>query len=199
VLRFREPVWNDPAQAAAAQRRLAALPQFASLTGPFDVNGVTLTPAQLTVLHATLGEPGALSPEPRDGVPAATWTAYRAEATGTSAYGVAGVAPSGYDVGHASGADLLRVIPVAIIVPVRVTASSAGNSLPSARMAVISIRRSRTCATTVARYRPKPARCSSRSDGGTITSAISRPIISSDRYPKIRSALHYPTPAGGLG
>src|SRR6516225_5566746 len=159
VLRFREPAWNDPAPVAAAEQRLAALPQFDSLTGPFDVNGVTLTPGQLTALHATLGGPAALSALPRRGVPAATWTAYRAEsqfisadgrtvrfnaaliagdpgsnaalhqvptiraavaavarAAGASAYGVAGVAPAGYDVGQASDADLLHVIPVAIIV-----------------------------------------------------------------------------------
>ncbi len=101
----------------------------------------------------------ALSALPRGGVPAATWTAYRAEsqfisadgrtvrfnaaltagdpgsnaalhqvpairsavaavarAAGASAYGVAGVAPAGYDVGQASDADLLHIVPVAIIV-----------------------------------------------------------------------------------
>jgi len=159
VLRFREPAWNDPAPVAAAEQRLAALPQFDSLTGPFDVNGVTLTPGQLTALHATLGGPAALSALPRRGVPAVAWTAYRAEsqfisadgrtvrfnaaltagdpgsdaalhqvpairaavavvarATGASAHGVTGVAPAGYDVGQASDADLLHIIPVAIIV-----------------------------------------------------------------------------------
>ncbi len=39
-----------------------------------------------------------------------------AGATGASAYGVAGTAPAGYDVGQASDADLLHIIPVAIIV-----------------------------------------------------------------------------------
>ena len=39
-----------------------------------------------------------------------------ARATGTSAYGVAGGAPAGYDVGQASNADLLHIIPVPIIV-----------------------------------------------------------------------------------
>jgi len=53
VLRFREPAWTDPAPVATAEQRLVALPQFASLTGPFDVNGITLTPGQLTALHAT--------------------------------------------------------------------------------------------------------------------------------------------------
>ncbi len=77
VLRFREPTWNNPAPAAAAEARLGALPQFASLTGPLDVNGVTLTPAQLTALHATLGSrtrcppcPGAAS-RPLPGPPIA--------------------------------------------------------------------------------------------------------------------------------
>jgi len=159
VLRFRDPAWNDPAPVAAAEQRLAALPQFASLTGPFDINGITLTPGRLTALHATLGSPAALPALPRGGVPAAAWTAYRAEsqfisadgrtvrfnaaliagdpgsnaalhqvpairaavaavarAAGASAYGVAGVAPAGYDVGQASDADLLHIIPVAIIV-----------------------------------------------------------------------------------
>jgi RND superfamily putative drug exporter len=159
LLRFRSPAWDDPAPVAAAEQRLAGLPQFASLTGPFDVNGVTLTPAQLTALHATLVGPNAVSAPPRGGVPAAAWTAYRAEsqfisadgrtvrfnaaltagdpgsnaalhqvpairaavaavarAAGASAYGVAGVAPAGYDVGQASDADLLHIIPVAIIV-----------------------------------------------------------------------------------
>jgi putative drug exporter of the RND superfamily len=159
LLRFRAPAWSDPAPVVAAQQRLAALPQFTSLTGPFDVNGVTLTPGQLKALHATLGSPGALSPLPLEGVPAATWTAYRAErqfisadgrtvrfnaalaagdpgsnaalhqvpavraavaavarATGASVYGVAGEAPAGYDLGQASDADLLHIVPVAIIV-----------------------------------------------------------------------------------
>jgi len=36
--------------------------------------------------------------------------------TGASAYGVAGAAPATYDVGQASGRDLVRIFPVAIIV-----------------------------------------------------------------------------------
>ena len=77
VLRFREPAWNDPAPVATAQRRLAALPQFGSLAGPFGA----LTPGQLTTLHATLGGPAAIPPVPPAGshIPAATWAAYGAE------------------------------------------------------------------------------------------------------------------------
>ena len=132
LLRFRASAWTDPAPVAAAERQLAALPQFASLTGPFDVNGITLTPAQLMALHESqyisadgrtvrfnaalrAGDPG--SNAALHQVPAIrAAVAAVARATGATAYGVAGEAPAGYDVGRASDADLLRVFPVAIIV-----------------------------------------------------------------------------------
>jgi len=77
VLRLRAPAWDDPAPLAAAQRRLAALPQFNRLAGPFDA----LTPGQLTTLHAALGSPAAVPPVPPRGnnVPPVTWAAYSAE------------------------------------------------------------------------------------------------------------------------
>ena len=77
VLRFGQPVWSDPAPVATAQRRLAALPQFASLAGPFGA----LTPGQLTTLHAALGSPAAMPavPPPGSRIPPASWAAYGAE------------------------------------------------------------------------------------------------------------------------
>ncbi|MBO0825015.1 MAG: MMPL family transporter, partial [Actinobacteria bacterium] len=156
-LRFHEPAWDNPAQVAAAQRRLAALPQFDSLAGPFGA----LTPGQLTTLHAALGAPAALPPVPPAGsdVAPTMWAAYTAEspfispdgrtvvfdarlvtddpgsnaalrqvpairaevaavarATGASAYGVADDMTAAYDVGQVSDADLLRIVPVALIV-----------------------------------------------------------------------------------
>jgi putative drug exporter of the RND superfamily len=77
VLRFREPIWDDPAPVAAAQRRLAALAQFNGLAGPFDV----LTPGQLTTLHTALGGPAVIPavPPPGSHIPPATWAAYTAE------------------------------------------------------------------------------------------------------------------------
>jgi putative drug exporter of the RND superfamily len=161
LLRFPTPVWSDPAPVARAEHRLAAIPQFNDLTGPLDVNGVTLTPDRLEALHATFGDPRELPalPPPGSGFPAAMWTLYRTEsqlisadgrtvlfdaglaagdpdsnaalhqvpairaavaavarATGARAYGVAGDAPAGYDVGQASDTDLLHIVPVAIIV-----------------------------------------------------------------------------------
>jgi RND superfamily putative drug exporter len=81
LLRFAAPVWADPAPMALAERRLAAVPPFRTLTGPLDVNGVTLTPARLAALHAKLGDPRALPavPPAGSGLSAATWAAYRAE------------------------------------------------------------------------------------------------------------------------
>src|SRR5215469_10291441 len=161
LLRFPAPAWSDPARIARAERQLAAIPQFRGLTGPLDVNGITVAPARLMALHATLGDPGALpaQPPPGSAIGAARWAVYRAESqfispdgrtvlfdagltagdpgsnaalhqvpairaavasvargTGASAYGVAGEAPATYDVGQASGRDLVRIFPVAIIV-----------------------------------------------------------------------------------
>src|SRR5215469_14581711 len=161
LLRFPAPVWRDPAPVARAERWLATVPQFSSLTGPLDVNGVTVAPAQLMALHATLGHLGALpaQPPPGSAVRADRWALYRAACqfispdgrtvlfdagltagdpgsnpalhqvpairaavatvardTGASAYGVAGEAPATYDVGQASGRDLVHIFPVAIIV-----------------------------------------------------------------------------------
>ena len=159
LLRFRATVWTDPAPMARAEQGLAAVPEFTSLTGPLDVNGVHVAPQQLTALHAASGDPRALSARPAGGVPAATWTAYRAESqfisadgrtvlfnavltsgdpgsnaalhqvtairtavaavardAGASAYGVAGQAPATYDESRVSDHDLLRIVPVAIIV-----------------------------------------------------------------------------------
>jgi RND superfamily putative drug exporter len=159
LMRFPASVWTDPAPTARAEQELAAVSQFTSLTGPLDVNGVLLAPQQLTALHAALGDPRALPALPAGGVPAATWTAYRAESqfisadgrtvlfnaaltsgdpgsnaalhqvaairaavaavardAGASAYGVAGEAPATYDISQVSDHDLLRIVPVAIIV-----------------------------------------------------------------------------------
>jgi RND superfamily putative drug exporter len=81
LLRFPASVWTHPARLALAERRLAAVPEFDSLTGPLDVNGVTLTAGRLTALHARLGDPRALPalPPPGSGLRPPTWTAYRAE------------------------------------------------------------------------------------------------------------------------
>jgi putative drug exporter of the RND superfamily len=80
LLRFAAPIWTSSAPVARAERLLAAVPQFASVTGPFDVNGVTITPGELRALRTAAG-PGTVAPAPPSGsrIPMATWTAYRTE------------------------------------------------------------------------------------------------------------------------
>jgi RND superfamily putative drug exporter len=78
--KFSSPVWQDPAKLATAQAGLAALPQFKSVVGPLNPNGISLTTDQLTQLHATLGPPRQLPPVAATStVPAQLYNAYRAE------------------------------------------------------------------------------------------------------------------------
>jgi putative drug exporter of the RND superfamily len=81
LLRLSASVWSDPALLARAERRLAALPQFDSLIGPLDLNGVILTPGELAGLHSRFGDPRALPglPAAGSGPGAARSAAYRAE------------------------------------------------------------------------------------------------------------------------
>ena len=64
---------------------------------------------------------------------------------------------------------------------IRTSDSSTGNSVPSARIAVVSKRRSMAPPVPAARYRARPSRCAARSAGGMINLAISRPITSERR------------------
>lgn len=81
LLRLPVSLWNDPASAVQAAGQLTKAPVFDSVGGPFEVNGVTLTARQLTLLHARFGEPGALpaAPPAASGVTPSTWSTYRAE------------------------------------------------------------------------------------------------------------------------
>ncbi|MDA8314268.1 MAG: MMPL family transporter [Actinomycetota bacterium] len=89
VLAYRASVWRDPSPLESAQRSLTASRQFKALSGPLDPNGTTITPAQLSALHAELGPPAALpAVEPPGGhVPLSLYNAYRAEAIYVSANG----------------------------------------------------------------------------------------------------------------
>jgi RND superfamily putative drug exporter len=129
LLRFPAPVWRDPARVARAEQRLAASPQFTSLTGPLDVNGVTLTPAQLMALHATLGDPGALPAEPLPGsaVRAVGWAVYRAESQFISADGRTVLFDAGLAAGDPDSNAALHQVP-AIRAAVAAVARDAGAS-----------------------------------------------------------------------
>jgi putative drug exporter of the RND superfamily len=78
VLRLRQPVWAAGTAVAAAERQLAADPQFTTVAGPFDANGTALTAAQYASLHAAYGPPRALSAAAAARVPPAQRAAYQA-------------------------------------------------------------------------------------------------------------------------
>jgi putative drug exporter of the RND superfamily len=78
VLRLRQPVWAAAADVSAAERQLAADPQFTAVSGPFDANGTALTAAQYAALHASYGSPRALTAATGAQIPRARLAAYQA-------------------------------------------------------------------------------------------------------------------------
>jgi RND superfamily putative drug exporter len=97
IFRFGTPVWQDLQPLATATAELRASRLFTQVTGPLNPAGVTLTPAQLSSLHALLGPAKALPPTPPPGtkIPVAAYLAYRA----TSNY----VSPDGRTVLYETG------------------------------------------------------------------------------------------------
>jgi RND superfamily putative drug exporter len=80
LFQFAGPVWQNTGELATAQAGLAALPQFKSVVGPLNPNGIPLTTDQLTQLHTALGPARQLPPVPTSSaVPADLYNAYRAE------------------------------------------------------------------------------------------------------------------------
>ncbi len=80
VFGYGRSVWTDPAVLSTTDAALRAAGRFKTISGPLSPNGTTLTPAQLTALHARLG-PAADLPvvEPTtETVPLAAYEAYRA-------------------------------------------------------------------------------------------------------------------------
>jgi putative drug exporter of the RND superfamily len=78
VLRLRQPVWAIADRVAAAERQLAADPEFTTVSGPLDTNGTPLTPAEYAALHAAYGPPRALTAAVGARVPRARLAAYQA-------------------------------------------------------------------------------------------------------------------------
>jgi putative drug exporter of the RND superfamily len=80
LFQFDQPVWQNPSKLATAGAGLSALPEFKSVVGPLNPNGIPLTADQLTQLHTALGDPRLLPPVPAtSAVPAELYNAYRAE------------------------------------------------------------------------------------------------------------------------
>ncbi|HEU5353133.1 MAG TPA: MMPL family transporter [Actinocrinis sp.] len=113
LLRFSASVWTDPAPVVRARLLLAAAPQFSTLTGPFDVGPVPLTPERLTALHAALGDPAALPAlaPPGTGVPADEWAAYRAQSRFISPDGRTVLFDAGLTAGDPASNAALHQVP----------------------------------------------------------------------------------------
>ncbi len=81
LFKFDTPVWQQLSKLETAQTGLSALPEFKSVVGPLNPNGIPLTLDQLTQLHASLGAPRDLPPVPAaaSSVEPALYNAYRAE------------------------------------------------------------------------------------------------------------------------
>jgi RND superfamily putative drug exporter len=58
---FNQPIWSNTASAVKAQKLLASSSMFTHVTGPFNPNGVTITPSELVSLHSQLGSPWSTS------------------------------------------------------------------------------------------------------------------------------------------
>jgi len=77
VFRLRQPAWAEAGQVAAAERQLAADPQFTAVSGPLDANGIGLSSAQYAALYAAYGPPRALTETADTRIPRAQLAAYQ--------------------------------------------------------------------------------------------------------------------------
>ncbi len=129
VLRLRQPLWGAAGPVAAAERQLAADPQFTAVSGPFDANGTALTAAQYAALHAAYGPPrglaSAASAVPRAQL--AAYQAYRASGSYVSADGETISFATSLAAGNPTTTAAARAIP-AVRVDVARAAAAAGAS-----------------------------------------------------------------------
>jgi len=112
VYRLSQPVWEDPAPIAAATSQLAASGLFTGVTGPLNPAGVTLTGAQYTQLHTTLGNAAMLPAVPtQTSVPVAGYEAYRATAQYVSPDGRTIQFQTGLKAGDPSTSSAMNAVP----------------------------------------------------------------------------------------
>jgi putative drug exporter of the RND superfamily len=89
VFRFPQSVWNDPNALATVDQGLRTISSIQTVLGPLNPNGVQLSVAQLTQLHAGLGNPQALPAVPPANSPVSppVYNLYRATGQYISADG----------------------------------------------------------------------------------------------------------------
>jgi RND superfamily putative drug exporter len=74
LLRFANPVWQNPDALQSAQQKLAAAPGISALTGPLNPNGATISATDLADMRAAIGS----ATSPPAGVSPSRYQAYRA-------------------------------------------------------------------------------------------------------------------------
>jgi RND superfamily putative drug exporter len=89
IFRFPQPIWNDPTALATADQGLRTISSIQTVLGPLNPNGAPLSVAQLTQLHAALGNPQALPAVPPANSPVSpsVYNLYRATGQYISADG----------------------------------------------------------------------------------------------------------------
>jgi RND superfamily putative drug exporter len=132
VLRLRRPVWASAAAVAAAERQLAADPQFTAVSGPFDANGLALTAARYASLHAAYGPPRALlTGAGAARVPPAQlagYQAYRASGSYVSADGYTVSFATSLAAGNPAGTPAERAVPAIRAAAARAAAAAGASA-----------------------------------------------------------------------
>jgi RND superfamily putative drug exporter len=82
LMRFAQPVWQNPAPLVIAEQGLTGIDGIRAVTGPLTPNGVSLAPDQYTQMYAQFGPAQALPPitPPNAQLPAGLYNAYRSTA-----------------------------------------------------------------------------------------------------------------------
>jgi putative drug exporter of the RND superfamily len=126
VYKLTQPVWDNPGPVVTAEAQLRTSGVFTGVTGPLNPVGITLTPAEYTSLHASLGNPAALpaAPSGHSSVPLATYEAYRATAQYVSPDGRTIQYETGLKAGDPSTTAAMNAVP-----SIRAAAGAAAKTL----------------------------------------------------------------------
>lgn len=115
VYRFTKPVWSDLNEVSSLESALKQSPQFRKVSGPFDTIGLQLTPAELSSLHAQLGNPKLLPPIPPTSLPSsisrALYESYRSEYQFISSDGYTIVFNTSLTAGDPASTNALNAVP----------------------------------------------------------------------------------------
>ncbi|HET9174405.1 MAG TPA: MMPL family transporter [Candidatus Saccharimonadales bacterium] len=140
---FSRSIWNNLSVVQKADQQLVASSQFKAVSGPFNVNGLTITPEQLAAAHARGGtgplaqtESQFISPDGKTvrfevvikaGAPGSSAALNATPAIRSTITGIAnhvgasqaqlyGQDSSAYDISHVANSDLKHIIPLVLIV-----------------------------------------------------------------------------------